>query len=368
MNFPNIKTIEDVSIYVKHKPEFDACTKDNGITVICAKISDKETYNSDQARECRGICFDNLGNIVSRPLHKFFNLNENPSVLYEAIKDKPIHAIYEKLDGSFIHTVNVFGRVDFKTKSSFNSDACEIAKKFILDNQNYFDFCDIIVAMGMTAVFELTSPSNRIVLNYPKTQLTLLHVRDNITGRYVLLDERDSVWGLISAYKIPTVKKFHKTLDQVIEECKSGQNIEGYVIQFEDGDMIKIKTKWYCDRHKIISLLRERDIAELALEEKLDDVKSILRELNIPVDEVEKIEARVKDYLNCYKIEVEKVLSSDKKLSRKEFAQKYLKHDLFSLLMEAYSGKEPDYSYYYKKNKLKLDFDLKVLQEKEIEA
>ena len=323
------------------------------------------TYDSIYTRECRGIVFDEKGNVSSRPLHKFFNLNENEEYLYDKVKNKRVFAIYEKLDGSIVSSANVGGWIFFRSKKSFSSDVVSIADKFILDHENYYDFCDILMTMGFTAIFELTSPLKRIVINYPSTKLTLLHVRDNISGRYELLDPNSPIYDLIKKYNIPLVKKFDYTLDQAIEACKQG-GIEGFVVQFEDGDMVKIKTKWYCERHRVISFLRERDIAELVLDEKLDDVKSIFNELGIDLGIISKIESKVKGYLIEISENVDKVYKEDRQLSRKDFAIKNLKNPYFSLLMEKFSQKEPDFIDFYRKNRLKSDFGLEdVCSQKE---
>lgn len=365
--FLKIEGLNALKAQIQSKPEISISHKKNGFFVVCALFSDQQTYDSFYARECRGITFDISGNLVSRPLHKFFNLNEVKEYTYDLIKDKSVYAIYEKLDGSMIHTVNMNGKVDFKSKNSFESDVCIEARKFISENVNYYKFCELVTMMGLTAIFEYCSPSSRVVINYSKPSLTLLHVRDNSTGKYVLIDPDNSVYLLIKEYGIPLVKKVNKTFDEIVNNVADEKGIEGYVVQFSDGDMVKVKTNWYRDRHKIISFLRERDIAEFALNENLDDVKSILRELGINVAKVEAIESRVKGYLIELKETVDSICEKDKKMDRKGFAEKYLCHPNFSLLMQKYSSKEPDYARFYKKNRLNSDFGLDSIDKKEEE-
>src|SRR5690606_20426848 len=54
-------------------------------------------------RNCRGVTFDDRsGDVVSLPLHKFFNLNQTEETQFHVLRDRRA-TIYEKLDGSMIH-------------------------------------------------------------------------------------------------------------------------------------------------------------------------------------------------------------------------------------------------------------------------
>ena len=55
------------------------------------------------------------------------------------------------------------------------------------------------------------------------------------------------------------------------------EDLEGFVVRFDDGHMLKLKCHWYLQIHKAKeAILQDRNIVELILEEHLDDVKAHL--------------------------------------------------------------------------------------------
>lgn len=60
------------------------------------------------------------------------------------------------------------------------TDVAVIAADKFLRRSNYFDFCSLFLDRGQTPIFEYTAPDNRIVLNYPTPELTLLQGRVGI--------------------------------------------------------------------------------------------------------------------------------------------------------------------------------------------
>src|SRR5262249_25686501 len=136
---------------------------------------------------------------------------------------------------------------------------------------------------------------------------------------------------------------------------------EGYVLQFADGDMAKVKCPWYLRLHRAATLLRERDVASLALDEGLDDLKGALRELGIDLTEVNAIESRVKANLLALDDAVEAVYQAGAHLDQKAFAMGHQGHALFKLLMKRYVGKDLELTDFYRRNRLREDFSLRSL-------
>ena len=80
LTFPLIKKIDDLQSRVSHKEEMRFSER-NGFTVACYMFSSAGTFDDKWSQECRGIVFNSTGEVVSRPLHKFFNVNERESTL-----------------------------------------------------------------------------------------------------------------------------------------------------------------------------------------------------------------------------------------------------------------------------------------------
>ena len=136
---------------------------------------------------------------------------------------------------------------------------------------------------------------------------------------------------------------------------------EGYVVQFKDGSMLKVKCPWYQRLHKVITFLREREIATMALAGELDDVKSALVEAGIDLTAIEEIESRVKNLVIGISEEVDSIITADARMERKDFVEKHKQNPVFALLMERYSGHEPDIIKWVERKHLKQDFSLQVL-------
>jgi RNA ligase len=372
IEFPNITHMDQIRGKVLDKPEIKWHQHSCGITVGCYMFQDKTTFDSPEARECRGIAFDANGRVASRPLHKFGNLGEFYSVeeLRALAAIGCVHTVYEKLDGSIISTsAHPTLPWALRSRKSYSSDVVKLSLAYLEgisqgdDEWGIGHFMRLVTEQGFTACFELTSPEAQIVLPQDKTQLRLLHVRDNFSGEYVMLDPNHPVHSWVATFDVPLcpVRTRHideAGVDKLLAEIAADETHEGVVVQLTNGDMIKIKTPWYVRLHKSISFMRERDIAELALRGELDDVRANLTEVGIKTHEVDAIEHEVKIRLLDMSAAVD---DADKTLPRKDFAIKYKDHPWFGLMMAAYLGKDVDYAGYYIKHRLDSEFSLRTL-------
>ena len=361
--FKNITNISDVAPFVADKKEIVFSKHSNGCIIGCYQFMDSHTFDAPESIECRGIAFDSQGNIISRPLHKFFNVGEKVHTMIENIKQENVAEIFEKIDGSMIATAWLNNTLLLRSKKSFTSDVVILAQKMLSEkeNENIKLFATEVASSNMTAIFELTHPEARIVVESKTPQLRLLHVRDNFSGNYVMLDPAHPIHHLIKKYNISVGKKFDMTLNEAVESLENMTGQEGYVYQFLNGDMAKDKSDWYKRLHRSVTFLRERDIARASLYEELDDIKNCLREVGIDLNLVEEVETRLKNILLDIYNEVETIYQNQKSLDRKSFAIQYKNHPYFALLMGKYSGKEISVNEWYEKNRLKEDFGLRVL-------
>jgi len=352
MIFPTIRTKEDLFSRVSHKPEIRWAVAENGCTVACYMISEPSTFDSEWARECRGIVFGPDGKIVGRPLHKFFNLGER--------KDCPglgaAGTVLDKLDGSMIHTVALEAANGlpfcFKTKKSFSTEHTDVATRLCQNDQGLYEFCADVTKAGQTAIFEFRSPNHTIVIPHGVESLTLLHVRDNVSGRYW---SREEVTKAGEHYGVQVVKPLELSASDLLGLAKSIRDVEGWVVQLDSQEMLKIKTGWYISVHRTCTELRDRDVVEAVLLETLDDVKASLTLAGRPLSRVLEIEHQVVGELLEIQASVEakaaQALASG--ISRKEFAGSMKGDPLFSLIMLQFSGAIPDYREWYRKHQLK---------------
>lgn len=359
-----INSLDEFRSKVAHKPEMREAEIAPNLISFCYMVSAEDTFDSPEARECRGIVFDKTtGEVVGRPLHKFFNVNEREETRPENLATRTIERMMDKRDGSMIHTVKVGDTYRLKSKKSFESDVAVQATNWINlpQNSGFHKMCQSLTQIqNSTAIFEYTAPDARIVLPYNKPELQLLHIRNNVTGRYWSSGE---IKDYANHYGVTVVEEatLHPTVSQLIEDAKVVENIEGWILQFEDGEMVKVKCDWYLKRHRAMTFLRERDIAQLVLDEGLDDVKSLLVGDGVNIDDILQIERRVVTQLGFLQSEVLSIMLLDGKMDRKDFAIKYREHSHFGLLMAEYTGKQPDYKAYFERNILREQYSLRQL-------
>ena len=365
MTFPMINHIDELKAQVGHQPEIRFMTNEFGFTIVCYVVGFAETFTSENkiwARECRGITFDPQGNIHSRPLHKFFNMGELAETQPDQIEWTKLKRAMDKRDGSMVHPVLVNGYVMLKTKKSFTSDVAVMATKYMSQKRVEIEqFCRICITQGMTPIFEYTSPMARIVLDYKDEDLRLLHVRDNVTGQYLdpkfILDEFgfECTIKLTDEYQVDAISH-----DAICTSLETDQDREGYVLMFEDGSMVKAKTQWYLQMHRTIVFVRERDIAEMVLDETIDDYKSFLSMSGKALDKVLEIEHRVMEETRLIETQIDELYAKIKDCPDRKTAAMTIPrdHQFFGAAMNKFNGKEFDIKDYFKKNVLREKFSL----------
>lgn len=292
--FPLITNINDLLPAVEGRDEFVVAVKDGGYTVINYNVSMVDTFPvtnpaggsaKDRAaashiaklrRECRGIIFDTeTGNIIRRPFHKFFNVNEREETLDRRIDMSRGHTILDKLDGSMIAPFIVDGKMIWGTKMGATTVA-EPVEDYVANNPEYISFADDAIENGWTPIFEWCSRKQRIVLDYFDDQLILTAMRNLRTGQYA---SYGNLVAIGQAYAIPVVRAFDPRTDmkEFIAYVAELTDTEGFVVRFDDGHMVKLKCDWYVDIHKAKEkILQDRNIVEIVLNEKLDDLKAHL--------------------------------------------------------------------------------------------
>jgi len=270
-------------------------------------------------RECRGLVFDQNGQIISRRLHKFFNVMEKLETQIENINFDCSHVILEKLDGSMITPIPIDGNIRWGTKMGI-TDVSMNAEVFVVNNSGYIDFAEYCINIGVTPIFEWCSRKNRIVVDYPQDRLVLIAVRDNSTGKYSSYEE---MVKYATDYNLDLVKVYPgnvNSLNHLMDETRGAEGIEGWVLRFDDGHMVKIKGEWYVKIHKNKDNLNyEKRLIDLIINNKVDDIKPFLLK-----EDKEKVENFEKDFWHGFESkrkELEIALGEyTKSYDRKSFA------------------------------------------------
>lgn len=244
---------------------------------ITDDLSPEERNKRLLIQECRGLKFDiETGKILARPYHKFKNLNEDSSVQVKDIDwTVPNHAL-EKVDGSMVHPVVVNDVLYWCTKGGY-TNISPMVEKIAPEGSDIHNFAFYCQKVNLTPIFEYCSLENRVILDYVKPRMILTAIRDNETGRYF---DYDNLWRFAINHKVADVVKVTHRFENIhdfVETLRNEENIEGVVIRFESGLMIKIKTDWYCRLHKAMeNCIFEKDVIGMILNDTIDDVKALL--------------------------------------------------------------------------------------------
>lgn len=306
--------------------------------------------NSLSAEWLRGITFveQEDGSFKRYPmLPKFFNLHQIEENLYHNVKDKTISIVQEKMDGSMITFLPIGDVVLPKTKFSFFNEQARMASDLYYSDEKLRSFVDQCIFNDWYPIFELTSPKNRIVLPYSDTKLTLLQVVNNNGD---LLDiYSDSINDLCEILSIDRTERKSYTLDELIELADVLEWKEGWVVQFTDGHIIKIKTKHYFEQHRLMTgdINVEHKIIEMTLNETIDDVLSQIPEdafelrqfVNTISDGIsEYVDSRVDDIMDEYNNIMEYFTTKDLVWEKKEFVDtvKFCCNEYFKEMMFLY--------------------------------
>ena len=346
--FPEIRHINDVLPHIEGREEFIVAERE-GYTVINYAVSMEDTFppvnvaggsakmraerslTNRMRRECRGLIFYPDGRIMSRPFHKFFNVNEREETQMNRIDMSQAHVVMEKLDGSMIRPVEVDGHIRLGTKMgvtevAMNAEAWIVAQP---DYEQKLMFLESMMRDNKTPIFEWTSRKNQIVIDYAVDDLVLTAIRDNFTGEYVSFNRH------VPFNIVPTYGTVEGNLSDYIARQREAEGREGDIIRFADGHMLKIKNDWYVRIHKTVDKIRfDRHIVELILHEEIDDVLPMLpqheadRVRNFHADFSHKLHSISESYERYWNT----VLASG--LDRKRYAQEWMptiqKNDSFA--------------------------------------
>lgn len=273
--FPIITHINDVKPFIEGKEEFKIFEKD-WYDVVNYVVALDESFDCPIRTECRGLIFDKSGKLISRPYHKFFNVNEKPHTRMEEIDLNKPHVILEKLDGSMIRPIPCDTGFRLATKAGV-TDVAMNAEVFIADKPEYSRFIEHCLDYVFTPIFEWCSRKNRIVVDYPEDKLILTAIRENSTGEYKNWYDMRETAGI---YSIPVVKAIagdDTDISKVVDHIRKWEDDEGVVIRFDNGHMLKIKADDYVLRHKCKeSLSQEKNVLSIIIDDSVDDIVPLL--------------------------------------------------------------------------------------------
>lgn len=250
--------------------------------------TEKAAYESmwnNVTLNCRGLIVDAFGNILARPFPKFFNWGQTGCPTIDL--DEPA-VVTDKMDGSLgISYQGRDGKYYIATRGSFTSDQAVHATEILQTK-----YADYVFPKGITMLFEIIYPENRIVCDYDGLDdLVLLGSVDRMTGDNWDACDLDWNWPGPKAESFP-----YKTMREALTaEPRPGK--EGFVVHLIVSDVrVKIKQEDYIALHRIVTGLNARSVWQALVDDKLGEliekvpdefhgfVESVSRSLEAQVD------------------------------------------------------------------------------------
>lgn len=262
----------------------------------------------DITRQCRGLILNvKTGEVLARPFPKFFNYAEYVSKEWPIPESVP--EIYEKLDGSLGILYELNGKEWIATRGSFMSDQAIWATNWWRSHV----LTPLTSIKGVTHLFEIIYPKNRIVVSYDFSGLVHLTTLDNETGQVIPEKWYDPV---------RSVRKINpQNLGELLKLDEP--NSEGFVLFYpEENVRMKIKFPEYVRLHRIIT-----GVNEIAIWEMLRDGQGLEDLIEKVPDEffkwVKEVSTRLLDEFDSIANESERIFESVRYLPiRKEQALK----------------------------------------------
>ncbi len=240
--------VEQGYIRANKHPEFD-------LTIY--NYTNKAQYDwhwTPETRLCRGLIVDSNRDIIARPFEKFFSLDQLTQ-MGVSLPNEPFE-VFDKVDGSLGILYWYKNEPYIATRGSFDSEQAIFATNLL--RRQYKDLIPEL-HRGITYLFEIVYPENRVVVNYNGLRdIFLLGGVETKTGKDISLSELDTL-NFRTADPIEPVNKNNPL--SVISLIES--NKEGVVIRYKSGFRVKVKTEEYKRLHKLLTGVNARHIWEL---------------------------------------------------------------------------------------------------------
>lgn len=328
-------------------------------------------FSYELCKACRGVVLDikqEENAPVSRifpvcvPYVKFFNFSEPYSEQIDWLNHDTFVEL--KYDGNLIKLSKYEGKIHWFTNGSMSTNVKfgeVIANDAIVDKEvepetkhckTFQDLIDYAVRKvnaqdwvenipeGITFMFELIGPRNRIIVPYEETNLVLHGIYHHELTDPSTWHEQLVYDYFETPFYVPKI--YHcKTIDETIAMLKDWKgDKEGIVVcELPSFKRVKIKSDFY----KSLKFVKgetgftPKHIFEAIQNESIDDAIAAFPDIKEKVDEVKKEISEIDDFI--FAIYQDAISLKGECANKKEFALKIKDLPYKSLMFEAYDGK-----------------------------
>lgn len=267
----------DWEIALQQKPYCISIARDTmfGRDLVIFKYSQIDSdFRNELVRECRGLILDaHTFDVICYPFQKFGNYGEG----YCPKIDWGSSYCTEKIDGSLIKVVKLSNSLLVSTNGTIDAYKAPLQEQIGCTAKSFGDLFDQALVKqyssvclndglcldvadpvahakswlmkqldeNVTYMFELTSPFNKVVVQWHDVALHFIGVRDNISGKEQLFSSHK----LAKLFDVPKVYQLDSIDACVAAASELGPDAEGYVVLDKDFNRIKIKSPLYVAIH-----------------------------------------------------------------------------------------------------------------------
>jgi RNA ligase len=322
IRFESFNDMKDPILYKKMLKEVDA----GNVTV--SRLNDLRLFKysmdchiesrwNEVNRLARGLIMKEDGEIIARPFPKFFNMGERSETEFNNLPWKESFEITEKVDGSCGIGYIWDDQWHLATPGSFGSDQA-FAGTFLL-HYIYGKKLDAL-PKDCTPVFEIIYPENRIVVDYHGEKGLIL---------LAIFEKNGTEWHSNRVDQIAEACGFRrpKRYNFALNDIPFEENFEGYVVRFESGLRVKIKSPNYVRVHRLLNYMSPKGVIDLI---RGHEYKVTLESLpkNIAKD-FDDIRSNVQNMYNDIKVRIENIMRDVPNGPRKEQALHIIKNTSF---------------------------------------
>ena len=207
------------------------------------------------------------GTPVSLSFKKFFNWGEQDE-LFPVPDPSEDCEFYTKVDGSLLAVSKWHGHLVIRTRGTVDATLQPNGNEIPLLMKKYpkaFEFDDD--TSDHTRIFEWTTPTNKIILDYgPEPKLCLIGRVDHLDYSYMTQEHLD-LYSLEIDVPRPEKHRFG-SLSEMLEKVKQFDGVEGVCVYSRNGQCIhKVKGLKYLMMHRFKSNASPKSILELFIEQ-----------------------------------------------------------------------------------------------------
>ena len=294
-------------------------------------------FNEEICKEARGLILDAQDNfrVVRYAFKKFFNVDEG----FAAKLDWDTAVATEKIDGSIMSVWFARGKWHLSTNGTIDAFKAEL--NGVGPYKTFGELFESVLPLSWFEnnlsnyiahncyTFELVSPYNKVVIDYPETKVYLLSAR-NMTTLHEYAPDQVAEFANRFGFTMP---HFYYMNDEagfrrLVEQMPEGH--EGIVVRDANGERVKIKTLLYFEMHRaknngvitlerIVDLIRANDHYEFL--SYFPEYQSVFDDVKRQIDNTEVVVEKVRQDVAEWKNNNKDVYEQDERLARKWFAQ-----------------------------------------------